>query len=161
LFNPKNIAAFAQTQHIMVSFTTSSPRPSQAEEPLSLKLKLFGSKKGDQALQDAFQIAWGVVLGIFAGSDRAQFGLIDASISTKRATCTIVLDDAIPICQLARETKICQENTMERLESITVIQQLSTSVEVHVSSPLHRQRGIFMTNSRALRKLYMSLSKGQ
>lgn len=102
-----------------------------AGKPLFLDLNYSGSNENVQTLQEVFQIAWGAVLGVFAASDYVRFGLVDTSISTKR-TCIIALEDSIPVFQIMRETRICQESALKSLESI-IITQHSPSIGVPVS----------------------------
>lgn len=157
---PRGFRANPKERPIDATMTVILGTP-HAGKPLFLDLNFSGSKENDQTLREVFQIAWGAVLGVFAASDCVRFGLIDTSISTKRATCIIALDDTIPVCQIMRETRICQESALKSLESIIITQQLpSIGVPVSLLYLLMDERYLILTVCRSFEQCSMPISKG-
>jgi hypothetical protein len=98
----------------------------RSQEPLSLDLPYSRCNEDAREFSTAVQIAWGIVINAFEPTDRVRFGLVyldrsnHSSTRNKLNTCTLTIDQNLPVSQCQQEISICQESGLEQMDTVIV-----------------------------------------
>lgn len=109
------------------------------DQECSLETRLKSWTRSQWTAQEAFQITWGVVLGVFSASDCVQFGLRNTSIPSEGLICTVQLNRNMPLCDIIRDARSTPAEGTETLDSFIAVQQSPTSIDNPVSRLIHRR----------------------